>query len=170
MLSKWMWGYFMSVKTTLWAASFLFFAMATTALADQPVHRVFYYKKTLSLLPGQSLQCQRALKGVRFNAVFTVPDLNYGLGYARIENTVFSNPPIDSDLYQDGDSDRHGFTHYYTPPIPMGYKHRIILIRGIILNVCDNHKAEAAVMVHLKGTKSTDKACLMTTRTWDYCR
>jgi hypothetical protein len=159
----------MSIKTIFLALFLLFFTIAS-ALADQPVHRIFYYKKRLSLLPGQSMACEFALAGVHLNAVFTVPNLNYGLGHARIENATFSNPPIDSDLYQDGDSDRHGFTHYYLPAIPIKYKHHMLLIRGIILNVCEDHKAEAGVMVQLKGDNAANKTCLMTTRVWNYCR
>ena len=131
----------------------------------------YLFNKTLRLLPGQGALCEAALGTTSFHAKFVVRDLQYGFGTVKLSNPSLENPPINSYLSQDGDSDRHGFTAYYNPPLSIQLNNKRVLLKAIILNVCADKKAQAGLIITLPHTiQPQNKGCLVTTQTWNYCR
>ena len=147
------------------------FSISANALDQKLQPKLYIFRKTLRLLPGQSLACEAALgnKSIRGKfSYFLIKNLLEGGAVAHINNPSPANPPIDTDLYMDGDSDRYGFTYYYAPAMPLQIHHQIFGLSGIILNVCMNmpKKGQVGLMINLPS----GEGCLMTTRTWNYCR
>lgn len=149
----------------------MFFCFNVNAIDRKLEPRLHIFKKTLRLMPGQSAACEVALGNKKFHGKFTyylITNLLEGSATAHINNPSVSNPPVDVDLYMDGDSDRYGFTRYYAPAMPLKIHHHLVGLRGIILNICTYapKKAQVGLMIDLPSGED----CLMTTRVWNYCR
>jgi hypothetical protein len=89
-----------------------------------------------------------------------------GMIYMRLHNPSASQPPIDTYLFKDGDSDRYGFTNYYSPDISTRVNHHAVGVRGIILNICMDGQKQSAVMIDV----APNKTCIVSTHAWNYCR
>jgi hypothetical protein len=147
------------------------FCVSLSAVGHDIRPDMHIFSKTLRLLPGQSMACEVALRHKKFRGKFTyflISNLLEGSATAHINNPSAANPPVDVNLYMDGDNDRYGFTHYYAPAMPLKIHHHLVGLRGIILNICMNtpKKAQVGLMIDLPSGED----CLMTTRTWNYCR
>lgn len=114
-------------------------------------------------------QCGSALQGQLFLEHFTYywsPIKMEGSGFVTIENAAGGVPPIDSNLFPDGDADRYGFSNYYYPAIPIAAHPNELYLRGIILNICLDGQRQSALMINLPNGKD----CVVTTSVWNYCR
>ncbi len=132
-----------------------------------------HYQETMRLVPGSSMNCQNAFGHLTIKGDFSyylIPAKLKGEGYVSIQNISGGYPPITAVLYQQGDSDRYGFGHYYLPAMTLMNQHRgPVGLRGIIFNVCMDSEAstQAAVMLMLPRT---NEVCLLATPVWNYCR
>lgn len=155
------------------ATAFLLLNVSVGAKAMDPAIHVM--TKTLSLLSGQGSACDAVLSNTHFRVKFSyflLPSISMGTGYAIVHNSTPGNPPIFAELYQDGDSDRYGFTHYFiSPGVPMFAGNKHIALKGVILNVCPDHSTQAGVLINIPLPPPTSQvSCVMATDVWNYCR